>query len=297
MPVDRRITREIESGSRGSARSGASRAFPGSRRVVRRRPVAGARWDTPWFGFARASSRSGSGGRRQPPVARAAAGPDPPREGASPQTVAVLLRTVHSCDSLPQGVLHFLWFPCPNAVWQACIIACGCPAAGTLQAPPFGLVCERVEEAAVEVAAPVVLGQAETIQVHDRRDAHRLHVRAADRRRSAVEARTLHHRFPAPSCIPAPAPLLLTRRRKRGLRSRSSNCRAACLGRVRRAPAGVEAHLGGLLSVERRHPPWGAGGTCTVPFRAEDGAVGGSPPSRRSRTHLAGAISAAGFRS
>ena len=88
-----------------------------------------------------------------------------------------------------------------------------------------------------------------------------------------------------------------TRRRKRGLRSRSSNCRAACLGRVRRAPAGVEAHLGGLLSVERRHPPWGAGGTCTVPFRAEDGAVGGSPPSRRSRTHLAGAISAAGFRS
>src|SRR2546426_415299 len=176
---------------------------------VRRRPVAGARWDTPWFGFARASSRSGSGGRRQPPVARAAAGPDPPREGASPQTVAVLLRTVHSCDSLPQGILHFLWFPCPNAVWQACIIACGCPAAGTLQAPPFGLVCERVEEAAVEVAAPVVLGQAETIQVHDRRDAHRLHVRAADRRRSAVEARTLHHRFPAPSCIPAPAPLLL----------------------------------------------------------------------------------------
>ena len=117
-----------------------------------------------------------------------------------------------------------------------------------------------------------------------------------------------------------------TRRRKRGLRSRSSNCRAACLGRVRRAPAGVsrrpalesaaadtrpcarqapmtgprgssEAHLGGLLSVERRHPPWRAGGTCTVPFRAEDGAVGGSPPSRRSRTHLAGAISTAGFRS
>src|SRR5207249_9054885 len=143
MPVDRRITREIESGSRRSARSGASRAFPGSRRVVRRRPVAGARWDTPWFGFARASSRSGSGGRRQPPVARATAGPDPPREGASPQTV------VHSCDSLPQGVF---------AAWQACIIVCGCPAAGTLHAPPFGLVCERVEEAAVEVAAPVTFG-------------------------------------------------------------------------------------------------------------------------------------------
>src|SRR5207245_11020237 len=156
MPVDRRITREIESGSRGSARSGASRAFPGSRRVVRRRPAAGARWDTPWFGFARASSRSGSGGRRQPPLAPAAAGPDPPREGASPQTVAVLLRTVHSCDSLPQVVLHFLWCPCPNAVWQACIIACGCPAAWSLQAPPLGLVCERVEGAGLVGAAPGV---------------------------------------------------------------------------------------------------------------------------------------------
>src|SRR5439155_19510170 len=138
----------------------------------------------------------------QGPPARATAGPDPPRGGASPQTV-------FSCDSLPQGVLHFLWLPCPSAVWQACIIARGGSVAGTLHAPPSGLVCEHLQEAAVEIAAPVVLGQAEAIQVHERRDVHRLQIRAADGRRGAVEARTLHHRFPAPSCFPPATPLRL----------------------------------------------------------------------------------------
>ena len=243
--------------------------------------------------------------------------------------VAVPLRTGLSCDSLTQGVLHFLWLPCPSAVWQPRIIARGCRAAGTSHAPSSGLVRERFQEAAVEVAAPVALGQAEAIQVHDRRDAHRLHVGAADGRRSAVEARTLHHRFPAPSSILAATPLRLGRR-KRGLRWQRSNRRAACLGvGMRRVPTGVSrrprCRVGcprralarpprshGSLPIFRSAPRRFALGRETPSCRGSAGAqkelprcafvprTGPSadiPPSLCIGSHLAGAISAAGFRS
>src|SRR5438552_10794948 len=73
------------------------------------------------------------------------------------------------------------------------VLACGFLPARTLHAPPLRLLRQHSEKAPVELAASIMFGQAEPIQMAGRRNPHGLRVGTTDGGYGTVEARTLHH--------------------------------------------------------------------------------------------------------
>src|SRR5881396_2471196 len=108
-------------------------------------------------------------------------GPPPPSEGCS-----------HARLSGLHGWTHLLGLQRGDIFPRASGLAAGALPARAQRAPLLRLLGEDSEEAAVEVAAPVVLAQAEAVQMHTGWNAHGLGVRTTDGGDAAVEAGTLH---------------------------------------------------------------------------------------------------------
>ena len=79
------------------------------------------------------------------------------------------------------------------ALGRGHVLACGFLPARTLHAPPLRLLRQHSEKAPVELAASIMFGQAEPIQMAGRRNPHGLRVGTTDGGYGTVEARTLHH--------------------------------------------------------------------------------------------------------